>query len=142
VLTNAVDGGAHIWGDGIVHIIQAFARDGAPSRKVRDWSGRFWSLWGALDLLPVGNKVLALVPGFINPFPEASEIEVTGRTTGRITAASGFGSHGEPVRCTRAKSGKITEVWLAGGRYRPAARAAHELEALYGKKQARKRRQR
>lgn len=142
VLTNAVDGWAHMWGDGIVYIMQAFARDGAPSRRVRDWSGRFWSLWGALDLLPVGNNVLALAPGLINPFPDASEIKVTGRTTGHIAAAPGFGSHGERVRCTRAKSGKITEIWLGGGRYRPATRAAREMEALYGKKQARKRRQR
>ncbi|MGB9367110.1 MAG: serine hydrolase domain-containing protein [Xanthobacteraceae bacterium] len=141
VLTNAVDGWAHMWGDGIVHILQAFARGGPPGRRVRDWSGRFWSLWGALDLLPVGDKVLALAPGLINPFPDASEIAVTGRTTGRIAAASGFGSHGEGVRCTRAKSGKITEVWLAGGRYRPAARAAREMETLYGKP-ARKRRRR
>jgi CubicO group peptidase (beta-lactamase class C family) len=133
ILTNAVDGWAPLWGDGIVHIMQAFARDGAPNRKVRNWNGRFWALWGALDLVPTGDKVLALAPGFINPFPEASEIAVTGRNTGRIAAAPGFGSHGEKVTCTRAKSGRITEVWVAGGRYRPAARAAREMEALYGK---------
>jgi len=139
VLTNAVDGWGPLWGDGIVHIMQAFARAGAPSRKVKDWSGRFWSLWGAVDLLPMGDKVLAIAPGFINPFPEASELEITGRTTGRIAAAPGFGSHGEPVRCVRAKSGRITEVWIAGTKYLPAARVVREMEARYGKR-ARKRR--
>ena len=63
VLTNAVDGWAHPWVDGIANILQAFARDGAPTRKVQDWNGRWWSLWTALDLVPIGNKVLALAPG-------------------------------------------------------------------------------
>jgi len=37
VLTNAIDGWAHPWLDGIVSILQTFARHGAPTRKVRDW---------------------------------------------------------------------------------------------------------
>jgi hypothetical protein len=119
--------------------MQAFARNGAPARKTKDWSGRFWSLWGAVDLLPMGNKVLAIAPGFINPFPDASELEITGRNTGRIAAAPGFGSHGEPVRCARAKSGRITEVWLAGTKFLPAGKMTRELETRYGKP-ARKRR--
>src|SRR3954454_18770308 len=131
VLTNAVDGWAGLWGDGIVHIMQAYARNGAPTRKTRRWSGRFWSLWGAADLLPMRDKVLAIAPGFINPFPEASEIEITGRSTGRIASAPGFASHGEPVRCTRAKSGKITELWLAGSKLLPAAKVAREMEKRY-----------
>jgi CubicO group peptidase (beta-lactamase class C family) len=139
VLTNAVDGWAWLWADGVVHIMQAFARNGAPARKVKDWSGRFWSLWGAVDLLPMGNKVLAIVPGFINPFPEASELEITGRDTGRIALAPGFGSHGEPVRCVRAKSGRITAIKLAGNTFYPAAKVAREMETRYGKL-ARKRR--
>jgi hypothetical protein len=77
------------------------------------------------------HKVLAIAPGFINPFPEASEIEITGRSTGRIASAPGFASHGEPVRCTRAKSGKITELWLAGSKLLPAAKVAREMEKRY-----------
>ncbi len=140
VLTNAIDGWAHVWVDGVVHIMQAFARNGAPSRKVKDWSGRFWSLWSAVDLLPMGNKVLAIAPGFINPFPDASEIEITGRNTGRIAQASGFGSHGEKVACTRTKSGKIADIWFAGTNFLPAAKLAREMEARYGKPATRKRR--
>ena len=140
VLTNAIDGWAWLWGDGVVHVLQAFARNGAPKRKVRDWSGRFWSLWGAVDLLPMGDKVLAIAPGFINPFTEASEIEVTGRKTGRIALAPGFGSHGEPVSCVRAKSGRIAAIKLAGNIFYPAAKVAHEMEERYGKAHKRKRR--
>ena len=67
VLTNAIDGWAGPWVDGVIHMLSAFAQHGAPSRKVRDWAGRWWGLWGAIDLVPMGNKVLAFAPGFIIP---------------------------------------------------------------------------
>jgi hypothetical protein len=140
VLTNALDGWAAVWVDGIMHILQAYARNGAPTRATRDWSGRWWTLWGATDLLPMGNKVLLAGPGFINPLFDASEIEITGRNSGRIVLANGYGSHGEPVRCVRAKSGRLTEVWLAATRLLPAARVAREIEARYTKPPRRKRR--
>jgi CubicO group peptidase (beta-lactamase class C family) len=139
VLTNAIDGWAHPWVDGIANILQAFARNGPPTRNIKDWSGRWWSLWTALDLVPVGSKVLALAPGLLNPMTNAPELEITSRTTGRIALAPGFGSHGEPVRCVRAKSGRLTEVWLGGTRLLPAARVAAELEARYDKPKARRR---
>src|SRR4051812_21781385 len=140
VLTNAVDGWAHLWVDGAANIMQAFQRNGAPARKVKDWRGRFWSLWAGIDLVPMGDKVLVASPGFTNPMADATELEITGRTTGRIALAGGFGSHGEKVACTRAKSGKITELWLAGSKLLPAAKVAREMEARYGKKPVRKRR--
>jgi CubicO group peptidase (beta-lactamase class C family) len=132
VLTNAVDGWAHPWLDGIVSIMQAFARSGAPERRVRDWNGRFWTMWGAVDLVPMGSKVITAFPGFINPMMDAGELEITGRTTGRIALAPGFSSHGEPVSCVRTKSGKITELRLAGSRLLPAAKIAKEIEKRYG----------
>ena len=139
VLTNAIDGWAHPWLDGIVSILQTFARNGAPTRRVRDWDGRWWSLWSAIDLVPMGEKVLVANPGFINPLADAAELEITGRTTGRIALAPGFGSHGEPVRCTRTKSGKITALKIAGTTFLSADKIAREMEARYGKLATRKR---
>jgi CubicO group peptidase (beta-lactamase class C family) len=140
VLTNAVDGWAHPWVDGIVNIMQAFAREGAPSRRVQGWSGRWWSLWGALDLVPVGNKVLALAPGFLAPMTNAPELEITGRNTGRIAHAPGFGSHGEPVSCTRTKSGRISALKLAGTTFLPAGKVAREIAARYDARKPKRRR--
>ena len=142
VLTNAVDGWAHFWVDGIVNILQAFARDGAPSRKVQGWSGRWWSLWGALDLVPVGNKVLALAPGFLAPMTNAPELEITGRNSGRIARAPGFGSHGEPVSCVRTKSGRISVLKLAGTTFLPAGKVAREMAARYDARTPKRRRAR
>ena len=140
VLTNAIDGWAHPWLDGIVNILQAFARDGAPTRKTQAWSGRWWSLWTALDLVPVGDKVLTLAPGLLTPMTNAPELEITGRTAGRIATAPGFGSHGEPVSCVRTRSGRITALQIAGTKYLPADRLAREIAARYDKPKARRRR--
>lgn len=131
VLTNAIDGWAHVWVDGAVNIMQTFRRNGAPTRKVKDWSGRFWTLWSAVDLVPAGNKVLAVTPGLTNPMTDASELEITGRASGRIALAPGFGSHGEPVHAVRAKSGKLLEVKLGGNRLLPAAKVVRELGQRY-----------
>jgi CubicO group peptidase (beta-lactamase class C family) len=140
VLTNSIDGWAGVWVDGIMHVLQAFARNGAPSRKVKDWSGRWWTLWGAVDLLPMGNKVMVASPGFVNPLFDAGELEITGRTTGRIALTHGYGSYGEPVRCVRAKSGRLTELGLAGTKLLSAVQVAREMEARYGKPVRKRRR--
>ncbi len=142
VLTNAIDGWAHVWVDGTVSILQAFARNGAPTRKVKDWSGRWWTLWGAVDLVPMGNKVVVAAPGFINPLVDAGEIAITGRNSGRVALGGGYGSHGESVRCRRTKSGRISELWLAASKFLPAAKVAREMEKRYARPAKKKRRRR
>ncbi len=67
MLTNALDGWADAWVDGVIHILRAYAQNGAPKRKVKDWMGRWWTLWGACDLLPMGEKVIAVGPSSLNP---------------------------------------------------------------------------
>ena len=98
---------------------------------MRDWTGRWWTLWGATDLVPMGNKVLAANPHFVNPFMDAAEIEISGRDTGRIVSANGYSSHGEPVRRLRNKSGTVTDIWLAGADLRPEKAVAAEIERRY-----------
>lgn len=137
ILTNATDGWAGFWLEGALHIMRAFATRGVPKRRVRDWTGRWWSPWGAVDLVPMGNLVIAGNPHALNPFLDATEIEVTGRDTGRISLAAGYASHGEPVRRTRNKAGKVTEVWFAGSRVRPEKVVAAEMERRYGPRKRR-----
>src|SRR6202035_1313413 len=101
------------------HILRAFVGRGAAKRRVRDWTGRWWGSWGALDLVPIGNLVMVANPHWFNPFMEATEIEVTGRDTGRISLATGYGSHGQAVRRTRNKAGVVSDIWLAGSNMKP-----------------------
>jgi CubicO group peptidase (beta-lactamase class C family) len=134
LVTNAVDGPAGLWVEGIAQILRRFARDGAPARRLHDWTGRWWTLWGAVDLVPVGDKVLVADPSLANPFMDASEITLTGRDRGKVTLASAYASHGEEVRLVRGSNGKISAVWLAGGVGLPEGRLVAEMERRYGRK--------
>jgi D-alanyl-D-alanine carboxypeptidase len=131
VLTNAADGTSHAWLEGVLHILQAYAAHGAPGKRSADWQGRFWSLWGAFDLLPVGQgRVLVANPALANPVLDATEVTVSGRDRGAITLAGGFGSHGEPVRLERGRKGRIDALWLGGARLAPAAEVMRSLKKL------------
>lgn len=131
VLTNAIDGFAYPWLDGAIHILRAFAQNGAPSRNVSSWVGRWWSIWRAIDLIPMGGKVIVAHPLSFNPFMDASELEVCSRNDGRIVLDGGFGSQGEPVRLIRNSRGDILEVWLGGTRFLCEAKIAKEMESRY-----------
>jgi len=131
LLSNSIDGGAPFWLDGCMQILRAFQTRGMPDRRLRDWAGRWWTLWGATDLVPMGNRVMVANPQFNNPFMDASEIEVTGRDRGRIVSANGYGSHGEKVRRSRSKAGTVTDIWLAGVNVRRENSVAAEIERRY-----------
>jgi hypothetical protein len=81
--------------------------------------------------------VIVANPHFFNPLIDATEIEVTGRDTGRIALAAGYASHGQTVRRTRNKAGTVTDVWLAGSRLIPEKTLAAELERKYATRQRR-----
>ncbi|MGL9616832.1 serine hydrolase domain-containing protein [Bradyrhizobium sp. U531] len=131
IISNSIDGGAPFWMDGAMQILRTFKTRGAAERRVRDWTGRWWTIWGATDLVPVGNRVLVANPQFINPFMDAGEIEVTGRDTGKLVWATGYASHGEPVRRIRDKRGKVSDVWIAGADIKPAGVVAKEIARRY-----------
>ena len=132
VLTNASNGLAWPWLDGILHVARALAQKGEPTDDVLGWTGRWWNAWGALDLLPAGNRVLIAAPGFLNPMMEAAEIEVTGPNVGRVARAAGYGGHGESVRLVRDETGTPVEFWTQGVRFAPEAAVAKEMCELYG----------
>ena len=128
VLTNAIDGPAQAWLEGIAHILRAFARDGAPADGIADWAGRWWTLWNPVDLVAMGKKVLAFNPCLQPPFSEASEIAVTAPDAGEVARAPGFASPGEKVRRVRGPAGEVSEIWIGGGRL--AREREHEAQLL------------
>lgn len=132
VLTNAIDGLAHPWLDGVVHILKAFSEHGAPSRTTQDWTGRWWTIWGAGDLVPGESKVLCANPALFTPFLDAPEIAVEAPDRGRIVRASAFNSPGEPARLARDGAGKVTSVWLGGGQAISEDALRAEMVERYG----------
>ncbi|MGC1576202.1 MAG: serine hydrolase domain-containing protein [Beijerinckiaceae bacterium] len=131
VLTNAADGLSHFWLEGVVHILRTFARNGAPERKLTSWNGRWWGLWGAIDLVPMGRKVMVATPGMFNPFLDASEVTVIDKDRAKITQAIGGGAHGQGVRRVRNKEGEVSEIWFAGTKLMQEAEVAREIRERY-----------
>jgi CubicO group peptidase (beta-lactamase class C family) len=129
IVTNAIDGYAYQWMAGVLHILATFAKHGAATDAVRDWGGRWWSIWSTTDLVPMGGKVLAANPALAMPFGDASEIAISSPDAGTIAVANGFGSHGEPVERIRGGDGLVHELRLAGSTLVPEERVAAELTA-------------
>ncbi|MCL2428225.1 MAG: beta-lactamase family protein [Alphaproteobacteria bacterium] len=134
VLTNAVDGFAHFWLDGTMHILRTFQTRGTPPQRLRNWTGRWWSAWGAGDLIPLGERVVLANPHLFNPFQDAPEIAVTRGDTGRVALAGGYSSHGETVRRERDSRGAVRAVWFGGSMLQREAATVREIERQYGRK--------
>lgn len=132
VLTNAIDGLAHPWLDGIAHILKTFSERGVPPAEAGDWTGRWWTIWGASDLIPVEKHVLVANPALLTPFLDAPEITLEAPDRGRITRASGFHSPGEPAELQRDASGAVRSVRLGGGRAIGEGEMRTEMLARYG----------
>ena len=125
---------AGAWLDGIIILLQAFAKNGPPARKVAGWGGRWSGLWGTTDLVPIGNRVFATSPAQTSPMQDSTEIEVVRPDHGRIVGDSGFGSYGEEVRQVRSANGTVTDVWFAGMKMTSERKLERELKKRYGKR--------
>jgi D-alanyl-D-alanine carboxypeptidase len=112
-------------------ILKRFHDGGAPKAALADWTGRWWSVWGVSDLLPVGDKVLIAAPGLANPVLKVTEVTVSAADEGRISQAGGFGNFGEPVRLIRGDDGRVASLQLAGTRLVREADLAAELVGRY-----------
>lgn len=132
VLTNAIDGLAHPWLDGVIQIFRTFADYGAPTPATERWRKRLWTIWGAGDLVPVGGKVLMANPALFNPFFDAGEIVPDGDDQGRIVKASAFASPGEPVKLVRTAAGEIEEAWLGAAQVIAEDALRAEMLERYG----------
>ena len=131
VLTNAIDGPAEAWSEGVIGILKTFATRSPPSARPRPWSGRWWQLKQAIDLVPFADRAAVALPRLLDPFSCADEITVTGRDQGIISLADGYGSHGEAARLVRGRNGRLREVWLGGTRLVPESRLKSEMKRKY-----------
>lgn len=139
VLTNAQDGLSTEWVEGIASILFAFQQHGAPGKKEAAWAGRWWSLWGASDLVPMGKVVCQVVPAMFVPFNAATtELVVTGRDTGVVQKASAYASPGQPVRRVRDASGTPAELWVGGTQLLPKDAMLAEATQRYRKARPRR----
>jgi len=131
IIVNAVDLAPISLVDGVISILRACALNGAATPATSKWSGRFWSIWGAVDLLPVGDRVLVTQPAQLSPLLDAVELIDVGETTARIGKAHGFSSHGEGARLELDAEGRPGALWLGGSRLLPEAAMAAEVQQRF-----------
>jgi CubicO group peptidase (beta-lactamase class C family) len=132
IAVHAADADPNPLAENGLRILRHFALNGPPTKRTAAWTGRFWSLWGATDLVPAGDRVFLAQPGQANPFADVSEVTVTGPDEGRITRATGYGSHGERAALVRNRAGKVVAVQLGGSRLTERAAAIREARERYG----------
>jgi len=97
VLTSSTDGPD--LASGLLRLIDYCARlePATPPAGVdpRSFGGRFLTLWGVYDIVPVGGRLLRIEPETNNPLDSLAELTIESATTARITKADGYTSPGE-----------------------------------------------
>jgi D-alanyl-D-alanine carboxypeptidase len=131
VLSNAVDGLANGWLESVIHILKTIHDLGEPSPATANWRGRWWTLWGPLDLIPGSDKVLAAMPSQPSPFFDASELQPTGPDTAIVAKAQAFGDLGEGCRLIRDAAGVIEQVQIGGRRLVTQSALEAEVRGRY-----------
>ncbi|MGE0497580.1 MAG: serine hydrolase domain-containing protein [Ramlibacter sp.] len=132
ILTNAQDGLSYLWVDSIASILAAFKAHGAPGKREADWAGRWWSMWGAIDLVPMGKVVCQVSPAMNPPFDAATpEFSLTGKDQALMGKTSAYNGPGEMARRVRGADGQPAELWLGGSRQVPKAVMLSETRARY-----------
>jgi D-alanyl-D-alanine carboxypeptidase len=126
VLTNAVDGPAAELAHGTLKLLDAalkrpaslpLAEPAEPSvadASSARFEGRFANLWGVLDIVRLGDRLLGIDPSGPDPVDGNYELAVVDDDTLRITAGDGFGSVGELIHYTTV-DGQIVRIRGDGG---------------------------
>lgn len=117
VLTNAGDGPASDLVLGVLRILD-FALAQPLTAETVDGSafvGRFANMWGVMDVAQLGNRIVALHPGQVNPIAAFDELTITGDDSLVFSAGSGYGSIGEEIVYSRSADGSIESIHGGGG---------------------------
>jgi CubicO group peptidase (beta-lactamase class C family) len=136
VLTNAHDGPAETIATALVRLIDRAeaATDGAGHDPGLDrCTGRFFGLSAVVDLVRLGDDLLAIDPELLDPVTEATRLELmdAGTETFRIADTGGFASYGERVGFERSQpGGAVRRVQFAGSQLVPLEDHLAELDRI------------
>ncbi|MBI2770882.1 MAG: beta-lactamase family protein [Burkholderiales bacterium] len=132
VLCNAIDGLSWAWADGIESILETFKAHGAPGKREAAWAGRWWSIWGATDVVPVGKVLYLVSPAMLPPMDANSTVcEVTGKDRAAFVKTSAYNSPGQHMRLVRDSKGKAVELWTGGSKLLPRDKLVEEATQRY-----------
>lgn len=97
VFTNAVDGPASELVTGVVRLVDLAAAqepDSDPATRAR-FCGRWAGLWGVLDVVDLGGRLVAVDPTEADPAAHATTLQVEDETTLRTLDTPGYSAPGE-----------------------------------------------
>ncbi len=135
VLTNAIDGPAQELAHGLVKLVDAALKPRAEvppppaGTSPASFTGRFAGLWGVLDVVELGGRLVLVRATLPDPLHGMEELEVVDVGTLRIAAQPGFGPAGELVHLERDADGAITALRLGGVTHRPLAEFLRRRDA-------------
>ncbi|MGY1753685.1 serine hydrolase domain-containing protein [Blastococcus sp. SYSU D01042] len=136
VLTNAVDGPAQELAHGLVKLVDAAltprAEVPAPpadAPPLAHLTGRFAGLWGVLDVVELGGRLVLVRPTLPDPLHAMEELQVVDAATLRVAAQPGFGAAGELVPLERDAAGRVVGLRLGGVTHRPLAEFLRRRDA-------------
>lgn len=114
-LTNAIDGHADPFATGLFSLIDLALDDTKPqtNRDLTSYTGRFACMWGVVDIVMLGNRLVAIDPRQPDPVKAHQTLSVDGDTV-RTERVPGFGPTSESVRFEHNDVGAITAVHLGG----------------------------
>lgn len=98
VLTNCIDGPAPEFALGAVKLVDLLRRHWSQEEPAADpapFCGRWANLWGVLDVVRAGNRLLALDPDATDPTSFPTVLDVVDAHTLRVSGAGGFGDYAE-----------------------------------------------
>lgn len=117
VCTNAIDGPAEELAVGVARILGtaldpaldsgAPALDTAALERMRSFEGTFASIWGRVDVVELGGRLLGISPTAADPLQAVDVLEPQEGDQVRITAASGMGSGHELATAERDATGRV-----------------------------------
>jgi len=121
-LTNAIDGPAEEITAGMLRLIYkaAATEQASPEKRagLDRYTGRYFSIWGTIDIVRFGGSLFAIDPDADNPVEQPAELEVIGDGTLRITKDSGFESVGENALFSWNEAGEVTHMsWGSYNQY-------------------------
>jgi D-alanyl-D-alanine carboxypeptidase len=115
VLLNQSNGPAKDFASGILHFIgAAHAESRTLAENVDRYRGRFWSTWGAHDVVRLGSRLFVMDPSAQQPWTDSTEVTVTETDVLRMEDKDGYGAPGEEMRYERDAGGEVTRVRVAG----------------------------
>ncbi|WAC65874.1 serine hydrolase [Agrococcus sp. SL85] len=110
VLTNAIDGPAEELAVGVARIVQAALDEPEPDADLamlRSFEGTYAGIWGRLDVVELGGRLLGVSPTAADPLAAVDVLEPVDEDRVRIAAATGMGSGHELAVAERGPDGAV-----------------------------------